>query len=334
MPGRRPGAELLLGEERRAPARARPRANRATPCRCGCARRARAAWRNSGRSRAAASSRPRSGASGRSSGVSAETLTDTFARGSGPPRRARAPAARASARGGRELLERLAAPRGVAVGLGGVTVASPSRSTELATPRSHRRRSTPSAAAGRLADDEPVGHVPAPRLRRRRRARCAPPGVGDPHRGGDRRRRVGDLLEEPRAGAGRGRRASGRPARRRRTGTAPPAARGRSEASSIARASIARTGWRRARRERRRAARRRSGGCRARAARAPARPLLASPRPRLRAGRRWRRRARSPPSSCRGRAAPHRPAAAAPQPEQPLGVQQVDDHRDVDRGSR
>ena len=42
------------------------------------------AARSSGRNRPAASSRPRSGASGRSSGVSAETLTDTLARGSGP----------------------------------------------------------------------------------------------------------------------------------------------------------------------------------------------------------------------------------------------------------
>ena len=50
-------------------------------CRCAPCSRAR---RSSGRSRRAASSRPRSGASGRSSGVSADTFTHTFTRGSGP----------------------------------------------------------------------------------------------------------------------------------------------------------------------------------------------------------------------------------------------------------
>ena len=40
-----------------------------------------------------------------------------------------------------------------------VTVASPSRSTVVATPPFHRSRSSPSAAFGRLADDEAVRHV-------------------------------------------------------------------------------------------------------------------------------------------------------------------------------
>ncbi len=50
-------------------------------CRCAPSSFARA---SSGRMRRAASSRPISGASGRSSGVSADTFTDRFTRGSGP----------------------------------------------------------------------------------------------------------------------------------------------------------------------------------------------------------------------------------------------------------
>ena len=50
-------------------------------CRCAPSSFART---SSGRIRRAASSRPTSGASGRSSGVSADTFTDRFTRGSGP----------------------------------------------------------------------------------------------------------------------------------------------------------------------------------------------------------------------------------------------------------
>ena len=105
---------------------------------------------SSGRIRRAASSRPTSGASGRSSGLSADTFTDTFTRGTGPSesllqhrplrpargrRRPASPARRGSApRSGR--------PRAA------VTVASPSRSSETAAPCSHRWRIGRSAARG------------------------------------------------------------------------------------------------------------------------------------------------------------------------------------------
>ena len=99
--------------------------------------RARAARRSSARRRPAASRWPRSGASGRSSGVSAETLTERLARGSGPaesrssmrPRRARRRAPAASSRSAsRAALPRSGRPRPA------VTVASPSRSTDVPTP--------------------------------------------------------------------------------------------------------------------------------------------------------------------------------------------------------
>ena len=87
------------------PARASSRARRPTPCRCGGARQL-ARPPSSGRSRRAASSRPSSGASGRISGVSADTFTDRFARGSGPTSRARA------ARSGHLLVRARRARRG------------------------------------------------------------------------------------------------------------------------------------------------------------------------------------------------------------------------------
>ena len=200
-PGARARPTARRGTRPRRAARARgrapPRGSRATPCRCGRGRRARGPARSSGRRRRPASSRPSDGASGRSSGVSAETLTETFARASGPVQ-SRSSIGRAGQRGrlAGDLLERVGAAPGVAVGLGlGDRRLSEqvdgARHAALPQPAEHPER-------GRrgLADDEPVGHVldaaggggaergPA-RLR-----------VRDPHRRRDRRRGVRNLLEE------------------------------------------------------------------------------------------------------------------------------------------
>ena len=85
---------------------------------CRCAPRS-CARRSSGRSRSAASRLPRSGASGRSSGVNAETFTDRFARGSGPALSCSSCVARGPALGGAgDRVQRVRAAVGVALRLG------------------------------------------------------------------------------------------------------------------------------------------------------------------------------------------------------------------------
>ena len=157
------------------------------------------AWRSRPRRRSAASRLPRSGASGRSSGVSAETFTDRFVRGSGPggvalELRARRPLGRLA----HDRLERLRAARGVALGLGlgdrrlaeQVDGGGDAVLPQLAQVAHRGLRA--------LADDEAVGHVldaggggaaerGAPRAR-----------VAHPHRDRDRRRRLLDLAQEAR----------------------------------------------------------------------------------------------------------------------------------------
>ena len=242
------------------------------------------AWRSSGRSLAAASSRPRSGASGRNSGVSAETLTDTFARGTGP-----AESCWSTGRSGQRRAavascpQRRVASLRVAVGLGG----GDRRLAEQVDRAGHaplpQVAEHPERRRGGLADDEPVSHVPHAAERRRRPAQCAPPGCrrsSSPPRSATARR--GPPPGTP-AGGGRGRRASGTPAPRRRTGTAPPAVRDRRRrAPSPASRSPARDGGRWTGTPPR--ARGRSGGSRVRPARAPGRPPTRSPQPGLRAG--------------------------------------------------
>ena len=163
---------------------------------CRCASRSRAR-RSSPRSRSAASRLPRSGASGRSSGVSAETLTDRFARGSAPARvalerRALRPAAR---RPGHRL-ERLGAALGVALRLGlrdgrlaeQVDGARDAVLPELAQRAERRLRA--------LADDEAVRHVLDAGGGRGAQRGAAGARVAHPHRDRDRRRRRLDLAEE------------------------------------------------------------------------------------------------------------------------------------------
>ena len=76
-----------------------------------------------------------------------------------------------------------------------VTVASPSRSTELAIPSRHRALERSQRLARRLADDEAVRHV-AHAGGGRGSQRLAPGGVaGEPHRGVDRRRALRHLVE-------------------------------------------------------------------------------------------------------------------------------------------
>ena len=181
----------------RARDRGPPRASRATPCRCGCGRRARAraaAAAAGARTRRAGRAPARPGAA---AGSSAEILTETFVRGiapalsrsstsrAGQPRCARASSVSASSQ--------RAAYRSAS---GWVTVASPSRSTELVTPRFQRSRSTPSADAGvsptmnRCAMCFTPAAAAAPIAVRRGSV------VGHPHRRGQRRRGVGDLAQE------------------------------------------------------------------------------------------------------------------------------------------
>ena len=195
-------------------ARAWSRASRATPCPRAGARPRRAP----ARAAAAAARRrrrgPSSGASGRSAGVSAETLTDRFGCGAPGPRRHRA----------RQRLERLAAPLGVAVRLGG----RHRRLAEQVDRREHavvvEAAQRPERVLRRLADDEAVRHVPdagggggAERLAARAR-------VGRAHRGGERAACGRPPRRGTRRGGGPGRRASGMRASRRPAGTAPPAA--------------------------------------------------------------------------------------------------------------
>ncbi len=84
---------------------------------CRCAPRVAGAAQQVAQPRAA-SSRPRSGASGRSSGVSAETFTERFTRGVGPAA-SRSSSGREIQRrvDGAEVVERRGAARRVAVGL-------------------------------------------------------------------------------------------------------------------------------------------------------------------------------------------------------------------------
>ena len=154
------GSPSERGRGRRAPPRAEPSSLART---------------SSGRIRRAASSRPTSGASGRSSGLSADTFTDTFTRGTGPSESRSSTGRSASAGRLGQRLQRVEAARRVAVGLGCVTVASPSRSSDTAAPCSQRWRSERSAALRRLADDEPVGHVA--HARRRGRASAVRPAL-------------------------------------------------------------------------------------------------------------------------------------------------------------
>ena len=151
-----------------------------------------------------------SGASGRSSGVSADTLTDTFARGSGP-----LPSCSSIGRAGQRAGRRRSrgapgAAGGVAVGLGGGDrrlAEQVDRAGHAPTPQApeHAER------AGRgLADDEPVGHVPdAAGGRRPERGAAGPvPGSASPprsgaglgHLGQEAGQMAGDVVERPAGG--------------------------------------------------------------------------------------------------------------------------------------
>ena len=228
-----PDDERLLARGRpptsRAPARAaaatragtpgsrpRPTAPRAAPARPAARTRARSVastvstdsmsmWRwapssfartSSGRIRRAASSRPTSGASGRSSGVSAETFTDRFTRGRRPIESASstgrsghdgaAPASVSSASmqrvrvavrlglGDRGLAEQVERDRGAVV-------------PQVADRLQSRLRA--------LSDDEAVRHVADPGCGRRAQRRAARLRAGHLHRRLDRRRAVVHLLE-------------------------------------------------------------------------------------------------------------------------------------------
>ena len=189
---------------------------------CRCAPRSRAR-RSRPRRRSAASRLPRSGASGRSSGVSAETLTDRFARGSGPaPSRSSCGRRGPLARGGGDDVQRLRAAGGVALGLGlgdrhlaeQVDRAGHAVPPQVAQDAERRLRVLP--------DDEAVRHVADAGRRRRAERRPARARARHLQRHRHGRRRLLHLARGSRTGGGRGRRASGRRARRRRSGTAPP----------------------------------------------------------------------------------------------------------------
>ena len=141
-------------------------------CRCAPSSFAR---RSSGRRRSAASRLPRSGASGRSSGVSADTFTDRLARGSTPaPSASSCAAARPRARGLRDRVQRVDAAVRVALRLGlghGRLAEQVDRGRDAVLPQvaqvAQRR-------LRRLADDEALRHVLA------RRAAAASPSARRP----------------------------------------------------------------------------------------------------------------------------------------------------------
>ena len=283
------------------------------------------ARRSSGRRRSAASCSPSDGASGRSSGVSAETFTDTFTRGQRPDcRRARAPGVPASGwiDGRAARAPRGIAPRSVSASPA-VTVASPSRSTVLADAALPQAPEHPDRLRGRLADDEPVGHVLDAGRRRGAERRARGAHVGDPHRRRQGRRDVRGPRRGSRGGGARRRPGSGTPGRRRRTGTARRGARDRAprDPSPGHRAPVP-DGARSTGRRRRAALR--SGGSRARAQ--PRTP-----------------RRTAPPTggvvlsiSCHDIDATRRASSTAPaaaEAEQPLRVHEVDHDREVDRES-
>ena len=163
-------------------------------CRCAPSSRAR---RSSPRRRSAASRLPRSGASGRSSGVSAETLTERFARGSGPaPSRSSAGRSGQPRVGGGERLERDVAALGVALRLGlgdGRLAEQVDGAGDAVLPQLAQR---PERGLRALADDEAVRHVLDAGGRGGAQRGAAGARVAHPHRHGDRRRRRLDLAEE------------------------------------------------------------------------------------------------------------------------------------------
>ena len=155
------------------------------------------AWRSSARSRGAASRWPRSGASGRSSGVSAETFTERFARGSGPTASCSSSGSSLEAvvRAGQRR-ERVGAARGVAVGLGGgdgrLAEQVDRRGDPVAPELAQRGQRGPRV----LADDEAVRHVAHAGRAGGAERRAAGLRVAHPHRRAQRRRPLADLVEE------------------------------------------------------------------------------------------------------------------------------------------
>ena len=235
-PGRGPVAQLGLVEQLEHELHAWPRACPPTPCRCAGGRRAPSPAAAAGACAARRPRGPTSGASGRSSGRERRHLHGQVHARERPERvrlerRARGPARRRLG----ERVERVEAAGRVAVRLGLVTVASPSRSSETAAPCSH---SLPDRAAARRAGVSPT-------MKRcamcRTPAAAAAPSAARPAfvpdmriAAVDRRRALVHLLQVAGRGAAPGRRASGRPGSRPRTGTAPRAAPASCEASSIA----------------------------------------------------------------------------------------------------
>ena len=195
--GRRARRGTRARRAARAPAPSSSRARRATPCRCAGGRRAPSRGAAAGRMRAAASSRPFSGASGRMSGVSADTFTDRFTRGSGPTEsassdgRGRPPRDRR-----RERLQRLA---GSARRSGRPPRWSrwPRRAGRPTSPRrpSHSSRSTFSAAFGDSPTMKRWAMWRTPPAAATPSARRPARDPGGPHRGLDRGRAVVDLVE-------------------------------------------------------------------------------------------------------------------------------------------
>ena len=135
---------------------------------------------------------------------------------------------RPNARSAGELIEGVRAPGRVGVGLG----LGDGRLAEQVDGAGHtggpQLAQDAEGRAGRLADDEAVGHVLDPAGRRRSERHPSRLRVAESHRRCQRRRAVGNLGPGSRSGGGPGRPASGRPEPRRRSGTAPPSAPGRS----------------------------------------------------------------------------------------------------------
>ncbi len=163
-------------------------------CRCAPSSRAR---RSRPRSRSAASRLPRSGASGRSSGVSAETLTDRFARGSGPaPSRSSARALGPAAAAAAASVSSASSQRRVALCLrlgDGRLAEQVDRARDAVLPQLAQRAERRLRA---LADDEAVGHVLDAGGRGGAERGAAGPRGAHPHRDRDGRRRGLDLAEE------------------------------------------------------------------------------------------------------------------------------------------